>query len=735
MATQVRKLAAIVFTDIVGYTALMGSDEDKAFDLLRKNREIHTKFIKQFHGTLIKEMGDGMLISFDLASEAVRCAVEIQKAAKSHDIPLKIGIHEGEMVFEGNDVLGDGVNIASRIQDDSETGCILISGSVYRDIKNKADIHTEFVGEQQFKNVDEKIWIYRVNCGEEKPNNKKQSIDNLQKSKFKKRKVLFGAIGLFLIISLSVLVWKLYFNEDMVIVGKSLAVIPFWDDSPDPDNAFFCFGMEDDIRMQLWKISELRIEPRESVEKYRVNHDKDITRIGEELVVDYILSGSARKIDNDIRIIINLFDTKTGDRIWGDTYDEDYSANLLDFQANTAKEIAASLNTIIKPNEAKRIDRPQTNNIEAHEFLIRGKYEMQLYYKAFDEEHRQKAIKHYDKALEIDPNYADVYASKASTFVSSENLDSMLYYADRALIIDPDHPFANSRKARYYQNSNDTDLAIEYYLKSLQYNPNDINTNIFLSQVYCLQKRDIQKGYPYLIRAMKLIGNGTDKLSNMATTLRSLGEYEKAEIYLNRHLKMGSRRCSAFDEYTRLLLTQGQYERALNFTDSICPLPDCDDWCSSLYMHLYVYRKEFSTAEQYIRELDEKFGTQLYNEKGYVYHNLGKIVEAEEVLNECLKGITEYLASTERPPHPIYYYWHAQVLAIQNRKNEALQSIKMIDERGLNYNLFDRMTHDPMFENLWDDPEFKAILKKVQDEKASIRAQIREMEEQAKLDK
>jgi len=110
MATKTRKHATIVFTDIVGYTALMGSDEDKAFEVLRKNREIHIKFIKQFRGTLIKEMGDGMLIRFDLASDAVRCAIEVRETCKAEHIPLKIGIHEEEMVFEGADVLGDGVN-------------------------------------------------------------------------------------------------------------------------------------------------------------------------------------------------------------------------------------------------------------------------------------------------------------------------------------------------------------------------------------------------------------------------------------------------------------------------------------------------------------------------------------------------------------------------------------------------------------------------------------------------
>ena len=160
--SPLRRHAAIMFTDIVGYTALMGSDEDRAFEVLHKNRKIHTKFIEQFKGTLIKEMGDGMLLSFDLASDAVRCAIEIQKACKNQEIPLKIGIHEGEMVFEGNDVLGDGVNIASRIQDNTEPGDILISASVYQDIRNKSGFKAVKIGEWKFKNVAEPLRIYNI---------------------------------------------------------------------------------------------------------------------------------------------------------------------------------------------------------------------------------------------------------------------------------------------------------------------------------------------------------------------------------------------------------------------------------------------------------------------------------------------------------------------------------------------------------------------------------------------
>ena len=163
---QDRRLAAIMFTDIVGYTALMGSDEDRAFDMLKRNHIIHETLIKKYNGTLIKEVGDGTLASFPLASDAVRCAMDIQREARSQQIPLKIGIHEGEMVMAGEDVLGDGVNVASRLQEASQEGCITISGKVYSDVKNKAGINTKYIGEKKLKGVDDPVKVYEVLCEE-----------------------------------------------------------------------------------------------------------------------------------------------------------------------------------------------------------------------------------------------------------------------------------------------------------------------------------------------------------------------------------------------------------------------------------------------------------------------------------------------------------------------------------------------------------------------------------------
>src|SRR4026208_2451041 len=166
--SSTRQLAAIMFTDIVGYTALMGKNEEKAFALLQKNRQIHKPLIEHYKGKLLKEIGDGILASFPTVSDAVYCALEIcNKAEKEGEYRLRIGVHLGEVVFEKHDVFGDGVNIASRIQSIASEGEILVSESVYRNIANKKGLQVEFLREENLKNVDTPIKISRVTRNED----------------------------------------------------------------------------------------------------------------------------------------------------------------------------------------------------------------------------------------------------------------------------------------------------------------------------------------------------------------------------------------------------------------------------------------------------------------------------------------------------------------------------------------------------------------------------------------
>jgi class 3 adenylate cyclase len=198
-----KKHAVIMFTDISGYLALKEEDKKKAFDLLHRNKRIHYQIIPKHHGKLLREIDDGILASFDLTTDAVRCAVEIQRKASASDIPLKIGIHEGDMIFKGLEITGEGVMIASGLQEMSNEGCITISDSVYDHVKDKKGFSAEFRGEEMLDHSPVKV--YRVNCYEV---GKKFDVDHPPKTK--KRIVAPYIILLLLLIILIIsFLWSL----------------------------------------------------------------------------------------------------------------------------------------------------------------------------------------------------------------------------------------------------------------------------------------------------------------------------------------------------------------------------------------------------------------------------------------------------------------------------------------------------------------------------------------------
>ena len=198
--SQSRQLAAIMFTDIVGYTAMMGNDEQKAFELLKKNRELQKPIIEEFNGRFIKELGDGVLASFPTVSDAVNAAMKIQQACSaSKELSLGIGIHEGEIIFENNDIYGDAVNIASRIQTLGIPGSILFSKKVTDEIKNKAEFHTVSLGSFEFKNVNESIEVFAL-ANDGFPVPKRSMMEGKLKKKTGQKIKVFAAILLTVIV-------------------------------------------------------------------------------------------------------------------------------------------------------------------------------------------------------------------------------------------------------------------------------------------------------------------------------------------------------------------------------------------------------------------------------------------------------------------------------------------------------------------------------------------------------
>ena len=387
----VRKHTAIMFTDIVGYTALMGKDEDKAVEMLAKNHSIHKSSIEKFRGTLIKEIGDGILASFSLASEAVRCAIEIQNACTEQKIPLKIGIHEGETIFARGDVLGDTVNVAARLLETSKEGCIFVSDTVYKNIKNKADIQVKFVEERTLKNVDELLKIYNVSCQAFTSKTMRPTSPESAPSK-----------------------------------KKSIIVLPFDDMSPESDQEYFSDGLTEEIITDLSHINDLLVISRSSAMTFK-GTKKKIKKISKEVDVQYVLEGSVRKAGNNLRITAQLIDGLNDTHLWA----EKYSGTLDDvfqIQEDVSRSIVEALKLMLSPEEETKLTERPIDDPIAIDCYMKASYEIMR----FTESSIDRALKYLQNGLDIVGENPVIYAGMGYAYFNYAKTPSYCQLFSRA---------------------------------------------------------------------------------------------------------------------------------------------------------------------------------------------------------------------------------------------------------------------------------------------------------------
>src|SRR5450432_736095 len=399
---QFRQLAAIMFTDIVGYTALMGNDEQKAFELLKKNRELQKPVIEQFNGRWIKELGDGVMASFNTVTDAVYAAIKIQEdcnAAK--DFQLRIGIHQGEVVFEAEDIFGDAVNIASRIQSVAKPGAIYVSESVQRNVSNKTGIHTKFINEETLKNVKEPVRIYEI----------VMTNESIAPTEYKMK----------------------------TTSQNSIAVLPFANMSSDPEQEFFSDGISEEIINMLAQVPGLKVAGRTSSFSFK-GKNQDLRIIGEQLNVNHILEGSVRKSGNKLRITAQLIKVADGYHLWSEKYDRQLE-DIFDIQDEIALAILNAIKIKLLAAEREVVLKRYTDNTEAYELYLRGR----SFITQFSAEPISKALKYFEAAIKIEPEYALAYTGIAYCYLilwffnhlsPEESLPGMLKAARKSLDLD-----------------------------------------------------------------------------------------------------------------------------------------------------------------------------------------------------------------------------------------------------------------------------------------------------------
>src|SRR5438132_3074483 len=344
-STEQRKLAAIMFTDMVGYSALSQRDDKLALELLEEHRELLREIFPRFNGTEIKTIGDGFLVEFNSALEAAQCAIEIQRALskRNHDVPVerrievRIGVHIGDVVHRGGDVYGDGVNIASRIEALAGAGGICVSMDVERQIRNALDARFERLAPTELKHISVPMDLFRIVL----PWEKKSDVRG-QKAEVRggatTRRMPWHEVVLAVLLILGLITGGFFFLRHRAsqqatnaaasspvgsVPEKSLAVLPFENLSEEKANAFFTEGVQDEILTNLSRIADLKVISRTSVMQYKTGAARNLREIGQQLGVAHVVEGSVQRAANKVRVNAQLIDARNDAHLWAQTYDRD----------------------------------------------------------------------------------------------------------------------------------------------------------------------------------------------------------------------------------------------------------------------------------------------------------------------------------------------------------------------------------------------------------------------------
>jgi TolB-like protein/class 3 adenylate cyclase len=448
MSEPFHQLAAIVFVDIVGYSAMMQEDEHSAVEKINHFREVVEIIAGELDGKIIQYYGDGCLLLFNSATDSAEFAKLLQSDLNEDPhVPARVGIHMGDVLLHQGNAFGDVVNIAARIQALAPAGGIYVSEMVYRNIVNKQGIDCVFIKEQKLKNIKEPIRIYEVLTPYSQP--------------------IFTPPA-----------------EPVVVKSKtSIAVLPFFNMSNDQDQEYFSDGLTEDIITQLSKIKALKVVSRTSVMQYK-KAPKHVKEIGRELGVSVILEGSVQRSQDQVRITAQLIDADTDEHLWADTYDRSVK-DIFSIQREVALSIAEILNAKLSLQEAKQLDQTPTTNLDAYDLYLRGKYLVEKRTKTEVLEARDL----FEQAVAKDANFANAYSGLAVTYLLAsfrgyEDPVRMLWmakkYIDLALALDSQSGESQAALGYWYYQKFDWHAAEITYKRALELNPNQSNAYLWL---------------------------------------------------------------------------------------------------------------------------------------------------------------------------------------------------------------------------------------------------------------
>ncbi|MBB3964722.1 TPR end-of-group domain-containing protein [Rhizobium metallidurans] len=501
-----RRLTAILAADVVGYSRLMGIDEAGTLKAVNRHRtELIEPAIARHRGRLVKLLGDGLLAEFGSVVNAVACAVDIQRGAAldNDDVPedrrirFRIGVNLGDVIVENDDIFGDGVNVAARLEAVAEPDGIAVSSSVRDHVGAHLDLGFDDRGRQTLKNIQQEVHVYAVRfdrpadtTGDRKP--------------------------------------RTPAPETTAGDDRSIVVLPFTNMSGDPDQEYFSDGLTEDIITDLSKISDLMVTPRNTTFSYKGRSVK-IGQIARELSVRYVLQGSVRKSGTRVRISAQMIDALNEDHLWADRYDRDLT-DIFAIQDEIAHAIVGQLKIKMRPEEVRALESDPTTNVEAYTYYLRGR----KFARSMTMSYLIMARRMFYKAIELDPHYARAYAGIADCdsalyiwYAAELPIGEILETTEKALALDPALAEAHAARAIALHHADRDQEADIYFARALALDPNLFEANFHFAH-RLFKRGQFEEAIVYFERSAALYADDYVSPVLLAAACRSLGSDEEA---------------------------------------------------------------------------------------------------------------------------------------------------------------------------------------------------------------
>lgn len=573
-----RRLAAIFAADVVGYSRMMDKDEVGTLAELKKARsEIVDAKIAGHSGRIVKLTGDGILAEFGSVVNAVACATQIQREMRHRGIQFRIGINLGDVVVEGDDIYGDGVNVAARLESIAPPGGIAISQSVRDHVGNRLNLNFEDCGEQNLKNIERPIRVYHVVL-EENDTEMSRSPDS----------------------------------------RPSIAVLPFTNMSGDPEQEYFSDGITEDIITDLSKVSGLFVAARHTAFSYKGKPVK-VPQVSRDLGVAYVLEGSVRKAGRRVRVTGQLVNGQDGGHVWAERFDRDLT-DIFAIQDEITRAIVQELKVKLLPQEKESICCAPTDNVDAYTYYLRGR---DFFYR-HSKRYFELARRMFAKAVELDPNYARAYAGIADcdswlylSYQVELSVDGILDFANKALALEPNLGEAHSSRgvaltaARKYAEAN------AEFERALELDPDSFAAHFLYARSLMLQG-DLARAALHLERAGEILPDNYQPPCMLIQVYRSLGQPEKVRAAAVRAVPLAQRELAQHPEDPRpanfgvaALVEIGDHERAREWISRALTI-DPDDAntlynCACALGKLGEKEKALDLLEQVLRHGSPRF--------------------------------------------------------------------------------------------------------------------------------